>query len=78
VRAIVVVAVNPTEPRREVRPALQADSGLVGLDPEHHHPEITPTLVGSIARRDGVAIGDVFNPISATGSEGTASADSVA
>jgi hypothetical protein len=78
VSAIVVVAVNPTEPRREVRPALQTDSGLVRLNPEVHHPEITPKLVGSIARREGVAIRDVFNPILGPASEGTDSSDSVA
>ncbi|MGM0447710.1 MAG: hypothetical protein ACQERM_05580, partial [Methanobacteriota archaeon] len=78
VRAVVVVAVNATEPRREVRPALQTDPGLIRLGPEVHHPEITPELVGSIARREGAAIGDVLNPISVTGSEGTNSADSVA
>ena len=61
--AVVVVTVNPTEPRRKVRPALQTDPGFVRFYPKVHHAEITPELVGSNARREGVAIGGVWNPI---------------
>lgn len=78
VSAVVVVAVDSTEPRREVRPALQTDPGLVRLNPEVHHANTTPLFVGSNARREGVAIGDVWDPILGPGSERTDSADSVA
>jgi hypothetical protein len=78
VSTVLVVAVNSTEPRQEVRPALPTDPGLVRLDPEVHHPEIAPTLVGSIGRREGVAIGAAFNPILGPGFEEDYSSASVA
>ena len=66
---IVVVTVNPTESRREVSTAFETDTGLTGCYPVVHHANTTPKFVGAIARREGVAIGDVWNPISGTGSE---------
>ena len=72
---IVVVAVDPAEVDRDVGAALQAVTGLTGCWLEVHHPNTTPGFVGVTARRDGVAIGDVFNPISGTRSESDESAE---
>ena len=63
VSPIVVVAVNSSKLVRDRSTALRTDARLIGVDPEIHHPRTTPTLVDPIARPDGVAIGDVFNPI---------------
>lgn len=75
---IVLVTVDATEVRRKVRTATQAIAGFTGRYPEIHHVEITPRFVGPIVRREGVAIGDVWNPISGTGSERTESSENVA
>lgn len=61
-----------------LRRARSLKHGLDRLDPKGRHPEITPTFVESITRRDGVAIGAVFNPILGPGLEGINSSDSVA
>jgi hypothetical protein len=78
VGAIVLVAVNPTELRREVGAAFQTDTGLTGCYLVVHHANTTPRFVGAIARLEGVAIGDVWNPISGAGSDRSDSHDSAA
>ncbi|WP_188127857.1 hypothetical protein [Halorubrum aquaticum] len=72
---IVLVAVNATEVRREVRTATQAIAGFNGRYPEIHHVDTTRRFVRVIDRREGVAIGDVWNPISGAGSSRTGSVE---
>lgn len=63
VSPIVVVAVDPTEVRRDVGTATATGTGFTGVFPEVHHPRTTSRLVDPIARRERGALRDVFNPI---------------